>query len=107
MLAVNVLEAAATDAESGEFAKAMCGCMLVWLRASQLRFSGEQGLFNTWNAAFCYDAGFAWSFSLIGITPLVVACVLGDWNTWLAPASAQAWHPRRTRTAMSSDAGLE
>ena len=40
-------------------------------------------LYTTWNAAFCYGAGFAWSFRLIGITHLVVACVLGDWNTWL------------------------
>ena len=68
----------------------------VWLRAAQPRSLAMHGqifllstnppwvvLYTTWNAAFCYGAGFAWSFRLILVTPLIVAALLNEPNAWL------------------------
>jgi hypothetical protein len=70
--------------------------VLVFLLPGELHeVSGQDGVFiaplskqwvfvyTTWNAAFCYGVGFAWSFCLILVTPLAVSATLGLPNAWL------------------------
>ena len=97
VLGVNMLEAALTDLSVSGLPNALCGALLVASLANQpLSFLKEQGhmflvpltwpwvaLYTTWNGAFCYGVGFAWSFRLILVAPLLVTLMLDEPEAWL------------------------
>jgi len=97
VLGVNMLEAALTDLSVSGLPSALCGVLLVLFLPNQpLSFLKEQGhmflvpltwpwvaLYTTWNGAFCYGVGFAWSFRLILMTPLLVTMMLDEPEAWL------------------------
>ena len=97
VLGVNMLEAALTDLSVSGLPNALCGALLVLFLANQpLSFHNEQGpvflvpltwpwvfLYTTWNGAFCYGVGFAWSFRLVLVTPLLVTMLMDEPHAWL------------------------
>lgn len=104
ILGVNMLEAAGTELYLSRWhgiPNALCGFLLVLMLFSEASrmapmAPNPQGRFafplsthfvlgyTLWNLNFCYGVGFAWSFRLILLSPLLVSyVVLGQPYTWL------------------------
>jgi hypothetical protein len=104
ILGINMLEACVTDvmiSRTYGWPNALCGLVLVitlFIEAARFpigeAYPNPDGVFlyplklgwvlgyTSWNANFVYGVGFAWSFWLILITPLVVASLVNPYS-WL------------------------